>query len=85
MELKGVVGPADLLPGRGGANVSVGMATRRLGWPAVVAIGAGWLTEGGVTKEPPKHEETRWRQEKKSKSRQTPSPCASLLREGKSY
>lgn len=49
VELKGVAGPADLLPGRGGASVSVGMATRRLGWPAVVAIGAGWLTEGGVT------------------------------------
>lgn len=66
MELKGVAG-VDLLPGSGGASVSVGMATRRLGWPAVVAIGAGWLTEGGVTKEPPKHEDTRWRQKKAKK------------------
>lgn len=58
---KGVAGPAALLSGRAGASVSVGMATRRLGWPAVVAAGVGGLTEGGGTTEPPKHEDTRWR------------------------
>ncbi len=63
MELKGVAGPAALLSGRAGASVSVGMATRRLGWPAVVAAGAGGLTEGGGTGGPPKHEDTRWRRE----------------------
>lgn len=58
-EPKGVAGPAALLSGRAGASVSVGMATRRLGWPAVVAAGAGGLTEGGGTRGPPKHEDTR--------------------------
>lgn len=60
-ELKGVAGPAALLSGRAGASVSVGMATRRLGGSAVVAAGAGGLTEGGGNAEPPKHEDTRWR------------------------
>lgn len=59
MELKGVAGPAALLSGRAGASVSVGMATRRLGWPAVVATRAGGLTEGRGTGGPPKHEDTR--------------------------
>lgn len=63
MELKGVAGPAALLSGRAGASVSVGMATRRLGWPAVVAEGVGGSTEGGGTGGPPKHEDTRWRGE----------------------
>ena len=63
MELKGVAGPAALLSGRAGASVSVGMATRRLGWPAVVAVGVGGSTEGGATGGPPKHEDTRWRRE----------------------
>lgn len=63
MELKGVAGPAALLSGRAGASVSVGIATRRLGWPAVVAAGAGGLTEGGGTSGPPKHEDKRWRKE----------------------
>ena len=58
-EQKGVVGPAALLSGRAGASVSVGMATRRLGWPAVVAAGVGGLTEGGGSRGPPKHEDTR--------------------------
>lgn len=37
MELKGVAGPAALLSGNAGASVSVGIANRRLGGPAVVA------------------------------------------------
>lgn len=49
MELKGVAGPAALLSGRAGVSVSVGMATRRLGWSAVVATGAGGSTRGGGT------------------------------------
>lgn len=49
VELKGAAEPAALLSGRAGANVSVGMATRRLGWPAVVATGVGGLTQGGGT------------------------------------
>lgn len=63
MELKGVARPAALLSGRAGASVSVGMATRRLGWPAVVAAGAGRSTEGGGTGGPPIHEDTRLRRE----------------------
>lgn len=63
MELKAGAGPAALLSGRAGASVSVGMATRRLGWPAVVAAGAGGSTEGGGTRGPPKHEDTRWKKE----------------------
>lgn len=63
MELKGVAVPAALLSGRAGASVSVGMATRRLGWPAVVAEGTGGSTEGGGNGGPPKHEDTRWRGE----------------------
>ena len=62
-ELKGVAGPAALLSGRAGASVSDGMATRRLGWPAVVAAGAGGSTEGRGTRGPRKHEDTRWRRE----------------------
>lgn len=61
MALKGVAGPVALLSGRFGASVSVGMATGRLGWPAVVARGAGRSTEGGSTSGPPKHEDTRLR------------------------
>lgn len=49
MELKGVAGPAALLSGRAGVSVSVGMATRRLGWSAVVATGVGGSTRGGGT------------------------------------
>lgn len=63
VELKGVVGPQALLSGRAGANDSVGMATRRLGWPAVVADGSGRLTEDGGTRGPPTHEDTRWSSE----------------------
>lgn len=63
MELKGAAGPAALLSGRAGASVSVGMATRRLGWLAVVAVGTGGLTEGGDTGGPPKHEDKRWTRE----------------------
>lgn len=62
-ELKGVAGPAALLSGRAGASVSVGMATRRLGWSAVVAAGAGGLTQGGGSRKPPKHEDASWRRE----------------------
>lgn len=58
-ELKGVAGPGALLSGRAGASVSVGMAKRRLGRLAVVAAGTGGLTEGGVTRGPQKHEDTR--------------------------
>lgn len=58
-EPKGVAGPAALLSGRAGASVSVGMATRRLGWPAVVVAGAGGLIEGGGSRGPPKHEDPR--------------------------
>ena len=65
MELKDTAGPAALLSGRAGASVSVGMATRRVGLPAVVAAGVRGLTEGGGTGVPPKHEETRWRREKR--------------------
>lgn len=75
VELKGVAGPAALLSGRAGASVSVGMATRRLGWPAVVAAGAGGLTEGGGTTGPPKHEDTRWK-ERKSRKRETHGPSS---------
>lgn len=49
VELKGAAEPAALLSGRAGASVSVGMATRRLGWPAVVETGVGGLTQGGGT------------------------------------
>jgi len=59
VELKGVAGPVALLSGRVGVNVSVGMATRRLGWPAVVATDVGGATEGGDTGGPPMHEDTR--------------------------
>lgn len=61
VELKGVAGPAALLSGRAGVSVSVGMATRRLGWSAVVATGVGGSTRGGGTWGPPKHEDRRCR------------------------
>lgn len=65
VELKGVAGPAALLSGNAGASVSVGIANRRLGGPAVVAAaGTGEQTEGGGTGAPPKHEDTRWRTER---------------------
>lgn len=58
-ELKGVAGPAALLSGRAGASVSVGMATRRLGWLAVVAEDVGSCPKDGGTRVPPKHEDRR--------------------------
>lgn len=70
-ELKGATGPVALLSGRTGASVSVGMATRRLGWPAVVAAGVGRLTEGGGTGGPPKHEDTRETRGKRKKKTRT--------------
>lgn len=63
MELKCAAGPAALLSGRAGASVSVGMAARWLGWPAVVATGARASTEDRGTGGPPKHEDTMWRRE----------------------
>lgn len=63
-EPKGVAEPAALLSGRAGANVSVGMATRRLGWPAVVAGGKRGFVEGGGSRSPPKHEDPRWKKRK---------------------
>lgn len=52
-ELNGVTGPVALLSGRTGASVSVGMATRRLEWSAVVTVGDGGVERGRGHKRTP--------------------------------
>lgn len=52
--LNGVAGPVALLSGRAEASVSVGMATRRLVWPAVVAEGLGGIDRGRGHRKTPK-------------------------------